>query len=738
MAGDVFGLVGQVIDNRFRVDAFVGEGGFGTVYRGHHLSFEHPIAIKCLKVPAHFSPQGQRTFFAKFLDEGRVLSKLSHPAIVRVFDLGVTQARGRQVPYLILEWLEGVPLSDFIVSRRSSGAPPLDEREAIGMLRPVVDALAMAHAQGITHGDVKPENVFHTPGGKGARSKLLEFGIAKAMQEGEDATRMAGNTASSFSAFSTPYAAPEQFQPSRFGASGSWTDVHALGLVLTEMTSGVSPYRSRLVAEQFIAATDPVRPTPRALGANVSDAFQALVGRALALDPRERFPHAGALLDALDAIPGARASMVSAPMMRISSPDTRARASGTMVASGDSNPFAALSGPAERLSSGPRIPSLPSATARGRTKKSFPWGLLIGGLVAVALIVSVVAIAPWEKKKKKKKASRDDDDDDDVRSNRPVASAPASASAPPVLSAPPPSDGASAYLATSSSVFVIDGAGKVTTRGASGIQLLEAERDGRVYFVDFEGIGRFEGNEMKRLASSPPRMPEHIEIGKGGVLLSVDSKGLAKYDGTAWSEISIKGLGDSDGSTQLRDVAIDDAGTIYVANGTGVWRKTASSTTWEEAPGSIISQRMELGAGSELWVIDPLGFRRISGFATEQLYDHEQPQSAFVLHRDLKPDGTWLMVDADSVGSTIKLSAITVGKGRSIVDKWAPGPDMTDADAVAVDTQARAWIAAKNGPIYVFVPKAPPKIIKYPQASAEPIDQIAVIGKGPASIPGSF
>src|SRR6187551_2141749 len=91
MATDAFGLIGATLDDRYRVDAVVGEGGFGIVYRGFHLAFKHAVAIKCLKLPAHFTREAHSVFIEKFREEGAFLSRLSeHPSIVRIYDLSVT------------------------------------------------------------------------------------------------------------------------------------------------------------------------------------------------------------------------------------------------------------------------------------------------------------------------------------------------------------------------------------------------------------------------------------------------------------------------------------------------------------------------------------------------------------------------------------------------------------------------------------------------------------------------
>lgn len=306
MQHDRFRLQGTVIDDRYRIDRAVGEGGFGVVYQGFHLRLNHPIAIKCLKVPACFTEEAERVFLARFREEGAMVSRLAvHASIVRAFDFGVTTPPGGEpVPYLVLEWLDGCPLDAWLAARLRSGLGPMLPIDAVELLFPVVDALALAHEEGIVHRDIKPANVFVHEGRRGVTVKVLDFGVAKAMQEGEAVTRRATGAAQGLGAFSVQYGAPEQFWPKQFGSTGPWTDVHGLGLLLVELVRGSPAYEGTEPGDFFAAATARERPTPRALGIDVPDAFEAVCARALAQRREDRFESARGLLEALDDFAG--------------------------------------------------------------------------------------------------------------------------------------------------------------------------------------------------------------------------------------------------------------------------------------------------------------------------------------------------------------------------------------------------------------------------------------------------
>lgn len=306
---DPFQLVGTTIDGKYRVEEVVGVGGSSVVYRAVHEGFgDADVAVKCLRPPENFSVEGKAAFVGTFRKEAKLLLRLSsEPGIVRVLDLGVTTApTSARVPFLVLEWLEGSTLADLLAERQRHGLGPFPEREALALLREIANAIVSAHllqharGRGIAHRDLKPSNVMQTESTRGPVWKVLDFGIAKAMQAGDHATAASG-TPVNVRVFSPLYGAPEQFHPV-YGPTGPWTDVHALGLILVELVSGVRALEGADFSALFKSAAAKERPTPRARGARVSDALEALCARAIALKPAERYADAGQLVAAIDAI----------------------------------------------------------------------------------------------------------------------------------------------------------------------------------------------------------------------------------------------------------------------------------------------------------------------------------------------------------------------------------------------------------------------------------------------------
>src|SRR5690606_6093719 len=171
-------------------DAVIGEGGFGVVYRGIHLGLEQPIAIKVLKGLELEDRRMQDALFAKFKDEAKLLYTLSQQSltIVRSMDFGaLTTPSGAWAPFMVLEWLEGRSLAEDLQARRNRGMRGRSIEEAFAILEPAAQGLSVAHSQRVAHRDIKPANFFLLDTAHGPRLKVLDFGIAKMMKEGEQA-----------------------------------------------------------------------------------------------------------------------------------------------------------------------------------------------------------------------------------------------------------------------------------------------------------------------------------------------------------------------------------------------------------------------------------------------------------------------------------------------------------------------------------------------------------------------
>jgi eukaryotic-like serine/threonine-protein kinase len=301
---DPFGWVGATVDGKYRVDEVVGHGGFGIVYRAHHLGFEEKVALKCLRLPKELQGGDRDRFRDSLVAEGRLLLQLSRATtgVVQALDVGAVVSPSKVwTPYLVLEWLEGTPLDRELANRRKQQLGGRSLGEALELLDGAVRALGVAHEMGIAHRDIKPANLFLVELAGKRTIKVLDFGIAKVLAESDSVTRAFEETGGTVQAFTARYGAPEQFSR-RFGATGPWTDVFSLALVLVEVVLGAPALDGTDAAQLFVAASDKLlRPTLRGRGFDPGDAVEAVLTKALSVDPRERYPSATAFWDALTA-----------------------------------------------------------------------------------------------------------------------------------------------------------------------------------------------------------------------------------------------------------------------------------------------------------------------------------------------------------------------------------------------------------------------------------------------------
>jgi eukaryotic-like serine/threonine-protein kinase len=300
---DPLQLVGTVIADKYAVERVVGEGGFAIVYRATHRVWQRPVAIKVFRALGGLARDRHKDLVESFVQEGRLLAELSErsAAICQARDVGLlTTSDGLDIPYMVLEWLEGRSLDAVLAEERRAGVPPRSPEAAVALLEPAAEALALAHKKGIAHRDVKPANIFIIGDPRVEPTvKLLDFGIAKVVQ---DAQRDAGSFAKTqgvMSSFTPAYGAPEQFSRAQ-GATGPWTDVFALALILTELLTHQAPLLGDDLTQLAFAAMDTQRrPTPRAFGVPVPEAVEAVLRRALAVKVQDRYASMGEFWTAL-------------------------------------------------------------------------------------------------------------------------------------------------------------------------------------------------------------------------------------------------------------------------------------------------------------------------------------------------------------------------------------------------------------------------------------------------------
>jgi len=299
---------------RYQIVRLIGEGGMGSVYEAIHIGLKKRFAIKTLLASLAQVEEAR----LRFLREGEAAATINHPNVVAVTDVGTEGG----VPYLVMEYLEGETLGDLLAAR---GKLPTDE--AVGLLLPIIAAVAAGHDAGVIHRDLKPPNIFLARGRYGELTpKVLDFGVSKFARE----DRSAAITQTMSVLGTAPYMSPEQARGAKRVEFAS--DQYALGLILYEMLTGQRAHAGEHPLEILHnVASRTIRPA-RELLPDLPPALDAVLTRMLAGQPGERYHSlhecGRALLQLAE--PGARASMANA--FRPDPPQAPALVTGTSAA----------------------------------------------------------------------------------------------------------------------------------------------------------------------------------------------------------------------------------------------------------------------------------------------------------------------------------------------------------------------------------------------------------------------
>jgi serine/threonine protein kinase len=285
----------------YRVDAEIGSGGMGHVFRATDTRLDRAVAIKVLPEHRWSDPQLRH----RFEREARALSSLSHPNLCSLYDIGELAQSGGTIPYLVMELLQGETLRDRLETGR------IGMRKALIWAAQIAHGLAAAHQKGVIHRDLKPENVFIT---EGELLKILDFGLATTEQLPSDPATLV-RTQPGMVMGTAHYMSPEQVRGTSLDAR---SDIFSLGIVLFEMLTGEVPFHARSPVETMnaILVDDPA---DIGLLIAIPENVEELLWRCLEKDPARRFSSARDLAFALESAAKSITSQTPAPTRRRSS-----------------------------------------------------------------------------------------------------------------------------------------------------------------------------------------------------------------------------------------------------------------------------------------------------------------------------------------------------------------------------------------------------------------------------------
>jgi len=262
--------VGKILDGRYEIQEVLGVGGMAIVYRAYDNIDDRPVAVKVLKEEYLANEEFRR----RFKNESKAIAMLSHPNIVKVYDVSY----GERLQYIVMEYVEGITLKEYIEQRRV-----IPWKEAVHFLTQILRALQHAHDRGVVHRDVKPQNVMLLHSGN---IKVTDFGIARF-------TRSETRTMTENAIGSVHYISPEQ---ARGDLTDGKSDIYSVGVVLYEMLTGELPFQSDSTVSVAIMQLQSEPRRPREINDQIPLGLEQITIRAMQKAPSERYQSAAEML----------------------------------------------------------------------------------------------------------------------------------------------------------------------------------------------------------------------------------------------------------------------------------------------------------------------------------------------------------------------------------------------------------------------------------------------------------
>jgi serine/threonine protein kinase len=266
--------IGKKLDGRYEIQEILGVGGMAVVYKAYDSIDDRVVAVKILKEEYLSNDDFRR----RFKNESKAVALLSHPNIVKVYDVNF----GEKIQYIVMEYINGITLKEYIEQQR-----PMDWKEAVHFTVQILRALQHAHDKGIVHRDIKPQNIMLLEDGT---IKVTDFGIARFAHSET-------HTLADKAIGSVHYISPEQ---ARGGYTDEKSDVYSAGVILFEMLTGQLPFDADTAVSVAIKQLQETPSTPRSLNPEIPEGLEEITIKAMQKDTTQRYQSASEMLSDID------------------------------------------------------------------------------------------------------------------------------------------------------------------------------------------------------------------------------------------------------------------------------------------------------------------------------------------------------------------------------------------------------------------------------------------------------